>query len=79
VAATASSKQTGVTWSDRLFDALPFAPIWIGAGIALALLVLFLLLSAILGSLEQFLARDSSIWLQRDVRLGVVPQEVVHT
>lgn len=72
VAATAGSKQTGVSWSDRLFDALPVAPIWVGVGIAVALLGLFLLLSAILGSLELFLARDSSIWVQRDVRLGVV-------
>ena len=34
VTAAARTTPTGTSWSDRLFDALPVAPIWVGAGIA---------------------------------------------
>jgi hypothetical protein len=59
-------------FSDRLFDALPVAPIWVGAGIALALLALFALLSATFGEFSRFVAGDASFWELRDARLGVL-------
>jgi hypothetical protein len=72
VAETAGTNPTGVSWSDRLFDAIPVAPAWIGAGIAIGLLALFVLLSAAFGGLSDFLAGHKSFWEQRDARLSVV-------
>jgi len=72
VAETAGSNPTDASWSDRLFDALPVAPVWVGAGIAIGLLTLFVLLSATLGGLSDFLAGDTSFWDQREARLGVL-------
>ena len=69
VTAAARTTPTGASWSDRLFDALPVAPIWVGAGIAAALLGLFVLLSATLGRFSDFLAGDVSFWELRDERL----------
>jgi len=72
VSAAARTTPAGSSWSDRLFDALPVAPIWVGAGIAAALLGLFVLLSATLGGFSAFLAGDASFWELRDARLGVL-------
>ena len=72
MAKTAGRSPTSASWSDRLFDTLPVAPVWVGTGIAIALLTLFLLLSAGFGRLSDFLARDAPLWDQRDARLGVV-------
>jgi hypothetical protein len=59
-------------WSERIFDALPLAPIWVGAGLALALLALFVLLSASFGGFSELLTGGASFWALRDARLGVV-------
>jgi hypothetical protein len=72
VAEAARTTPTGATWSDRLFEAIPVAPIWIGVGIALALLALFVLLSAAVGDLSGFLRAKASFWDLRDARLGVL-------
>jgi hypothetical protein len=62
----------GAPWSERLFDALPVAPIWVGAAMAAALLALFAALSAGFGAFSEFLADRRSFWSLRDARLGVV-------
>jgi hypothetical protein len=72
VAEAANGDTISDSWSDRLFDALPVAPVWIGVGIAIALLASFVLLSAAFGGLSEFLAGDESFWEERDARLGVV-------
>src|SRR5262245_29241501 len=72
MAESSGTHPTGAFWSDRLFDAIPVAPIWVGAGIALGLLGLFLLLSACFGQLAELLSGSTSFWQQRDLRLGVV-------
>jgi len=72
VAETSGTNPTGASWSDRLFDALPVAPIWVGAGIAIGLLALFVLLSATLGDLSDLRVSDTPFWKQRDARLSVV-------
>jgi hypothetical protein len=72
MAESSGAHPTHSFWSDRLFDAIPVAPIWVGAGIALGLLGLFLLLSACFGQLAELLSGQTSFWQQRDLRLGVV-------
>jgi hypothetical protein len=62
----------GAPWSERVFAALPVAPIWVGAGFAVVLLFAYALLSATLGQLSQFLAGDQTLLQARDARLGVV-------
>jgi hypothetical protein len=64
--------RAAASWSDRIFAALPVAPIWVGAGFAVALLLVFALLSAALGGFSEFLAGEETLLQERDARLGVV-------
>jgi hypothetical protein len=48
------------------------APIWVGVGFAVALLLAFALLSAALGDFSEFLAGDENLLQARDARLGVI-------
>ena len=66
------SLRAGAPWSDRIFAALPVAPIWVGVGFAVALLLAFALLSAALGGFSEFLAGEETLLQARDARLGVV-------
>ena len=58
MASAAHTSATRAAWSDRLFAASPVAPIWVGAGIGVGLLALFVLLCAKLGRLSSVLAGD---------------------
>jgi hypothetical protein len=72
MAESSGTSPAGASWSDRLFEAIPVAPIWIGAGIAAGLLTLFLLLSATLGDFSHLMAGETPFWKQRDARLSIV-------
>ena len=69
---SSGANPTGAFWTDRIFDAIPVAPVWVGAGFAFALVGLSLLLSAWFGDLADLLGGKTSFWLQRDLRLNVV-------
>jgi hypothetical protein len=66
------SLRAGAPLSDRLFEALPVAPAWVGAGFAVTLLLAFAALSAVLGDFSEFLVGEESLLQARDARLGVV-------
>jgi hypothetical protein len=72
VGQASQSLRAGAPWSDRIFAALPVAPIWLGVGFAVALLLAFALLSAALGDFAEFLAGEESLLQARDARLGVI-------
>jgi hypothetical protein len=56
-------------WNDRVFDAIPFPPVFIAAGLALTLLCLFLATVWATGDLAEFMEGDTRWWQDRDVRL----------
>ena len=66
------SLRAGASGSDRIFAALPVAPIWVGVGFAVSLLLAFALLSAALGDFSEFLAGEETFLQARDARLGVI-------
>jgi hypothetical protein len=59
-------------WTERLSDALPLAPIWLGAGIALGLGTLFVALELALGRHELLAALPEEERSLRDVRIAFV-------
>jgi hypothetical protein len=59
-------------WNDRVFDAVPLAPIAIAGGLALALLFLFLASVSATGDLADFMAEEGRWWQDRDGRLAVL-------
>ncbi len=59
-------------WNDRVFAAVPVAPVWLGLTLALFLLVLFLALMWLTGLLTEFMASDIGLWESRDARMGVM-------
>jgi hypothetical protein len=58
-------------WNDRLFDAFPVSPLWVGAGIAVALLGLLLAIMFPLGRLDELAALGTGFWASRDARATV--------
>lgn len=60
------------TWNDRAFDAIPLAPVWVSAALALALVGLFLVLVSVTGALAVFIEQDVRWWEHRDARMGVL-------
>ncbi len=59
-------------WTDRAFEAIPLAPIWVSAVLALALVGLFVLTVYATGEFAEFMKRDIRWWEERDGRLGVL-------
>ena len=59
-------------WNDRLFGAVPVAPLWVGAAIAIGLLALFALLEWVTGGIGELVASDKWLWESRDGRMGVL-------
>jgi hypothetical protein len=69
---TAADPPSRRSLNERLFDALPFAPVWFAAGGALLLLCFFLAMVSLSGDLSRFLEPDTPWWRDRDGRLGVL-------
>jgi hypothetical protein len=63
--------RAAAAWSDRLFERVPVAPIWVGLGLAVGLLALFVFLAWASGGLAQFMGGDESLLEARDARIGV--------
>ena len=59
-------------WTDRAFDAIPLAPIWVSSVLALALIGLFVLTLYVTGELAKFMQLDVRWWELRDGRMGVL-------
>ena len=59
-------------WNDRLFGAVPVAPLWVGAATAIGLLSLFALLEWLTGGIGELVAGDKWLWEGRDGRTGVL-------
>lgn len=64
MAQAASSPRTATPWSERLFEAAPVSPLWLGAGIALLVGAAFLAIEFVFGDLDLVLR-------------GVAPREKV--
>jgi hypothetical protein len=60
-----------VQWNDRLFEALPVAPLWVGVGLAMALLVVLLAIASFAGRLDELRALEVPFWAARDARIAV--------
>ena len=59
-------------WTERFYESVPVAPLWVGVGIAAGLLTLFLLLAWAFGGLAIFQARDAGLWDYREVRIALL-------
>ncbi len=59
-------------WTDRAFEAIPLAPIWVSAVLAVALIGLFVLTVYATGEFAEFMKRDIRWWEDRDSRLGIL-------
>ena len=59
-------------WTDRAFEAIPLAPIWVSAVLALALIGLFVLTVSVTGDFAEFMKRDTHWWEERDPRLAIL-------
>ncbi len=71
VVQAAVERPTRVQWNDRLFDAFPVAPVWVGVGIATALLVVLLVMALAAGRFAELRALDVPFWAARDARVAV--------
>jgi hypothetical protein len=60
------------TWNDRVFEAIPLAPILVVAGVTLVLLLLFLATVHATGDLAEFARSETRWWQDRDARLVVL-------
>ncbi len=59
-------------WTDRAFEAIPIAPIWVSTVLALALIGLFALTIYATGEFADFMEQDIRWWQQRDGRLAIL-------
>ena len=66
-------------WNDRVFAAVPVAPVWLGLTLALFLLLLFLSLMWLTGLLGEFMASDIRVWESRDARMGETSRDLLST
>jgi hypothetical protein len=71
VVQAAAERPTPVQWNDRLFDAFPVAPVWVGVGIAIALLAVLFVMASAAGRLAELRALEIPFWASRDARLAV--------
>jgi len=60
------------TWNDRVFEAIPLAPIFVAAGSTLILLFLFLATVYATEDLAEFASTETRWWQDRDARLVVL-------
>lgn len=59
-------------WNDRVFQAIPLSPIWVGCSLAVGLLLLFLAIVRATGDYAVFMQGEQHWWENRDARLSVV-------
>jgi uncharacterized membrane protein YedE/YeeE len=71
VSEAAIEERPHASWTDRLFERVPVAPVWVGIATALALLVLFLAVAWASGGIAQFLAQKEGFLRVRDARMGL--------
>jgi hypothetical protein len=60
-----------VQWNDRLFEALPVAPLWVGVALAIALLGVLLAIASVAGRLDELRALEVPFWAARDARIAL--------
>jgi hypothetical protein len=59
-----------VPWTERVYETAPIAPFWLGVGVAVGLLLVFLALTWVSGELAAFLSSNVGLWESRDVRIA---------
>lgn len=71
-ASTSLDRRHPVLGLERLYGSLPLAPIWVGLGIALGLLVVFLAIAWAFGGIATLQAGEEGIWEYREARFGIL-------
>jgi hypothetical protein len=61
-----------LSWTERFYRAVPVSPIWVGVGIVVGLLALFLAIAWAFGGLATVQAGDQALWEYREARLGIL-------
>jgi hypothetical protein len=71
--ADASADRIGVlSWTERSYRSVPVSPIWVGLGIVVGLLVVFLATSWAFGGIATVRAGEAGLWEYREARLAIL-------
>jgi len=72
LADTSADRNASVWWTERLYRAVPVSPIWVGCGIAVGLLVLFVAIERVFGGIATVRAGEAGLWEYREARLAIL-------
>ena len=61
-----------LSWTERFYRAVPVSPIWVGLGIVVGLLALFLAIAWAFGGLDTVRAGKAGLWEYREARFGIL-------
>ena len=61
-----------LSWSERFYQKVPVAPVWVGVGIVVGLLIVFLAISWAFGGIATVRAGEAGLWEYREARLGIL-------
>ena len=72
MADTSVDQEGPLTWTERFYRDVPVSPIWVGFGIVVFLLALFLAIAWAFGGLAIVRAGDMELWEYREARFGIL-------
>ena len=72
VAETSVDHEEPSSWTERFHRTAPVSPIWVGVGIVVGLLALFLVIAWAFGGLAIVRAGDLGLWEYREARFGIL-------
>jgi hypothetical protein len=72
VAQTSVDHEDPLSWTERFYQTVPVSPVWVGLGIVVALLAVFLAIAWAFGGLAIVRAGDLGLWEYREARLGIL-------
>ena len=72
LAETSVDQEGPLSWTERFYRDVPVSPIWVGFGIVVFLLALFLAIAWAFGGLAIVRAGDMELWEYREARFGIL-------
>jgi hypothetical protein len=72
VAETSTDREEPLSWAARFYRTVSVSPIWVGIGIVVGLLALFLAIAWAFGGLAIVRAGDLGLWEYREARFGIL-------
>lgn len=72
LADTSANRNAPLWWTERFYRAVPVSPIWVGFGIVVGLLALFLVIAWAFGGLAIVRTGELGLWEYREARLAIL-------